>query len=332
MAFLFAPRKGESIMIQQGTRSTPRLDLGIAFHEFTPEGMTFAAERALPTLDVAKEAATIGVITRENARTTDNKHTNGAAYGRVHLGSEDKSYSTGDYGLEGQLTDHDRERFLSDYDAEVEMIQLVKTHMLMAKEIRAAAALFDTTTWTGSDLYTDVSSAPWDTAASAVIDPVASAVEQVRKNTGIRADTMLIGPVTYKNLKANTGILAKFSSNPSVLTAAVWRQYLAEVLDLAEIIVADGVYNSAAEGQTASMADVWSDDYALIFKRQSGSIAMPGLGRTLRWMGQSGSLINGLDNVERYREEQTKSDIFRVTEYVGEFICDAYFGHLLKID
>jgi hypothetical protein len=318
-------------MIQQGTRSTPRLDLGIAFHEFTTEGMTFAAELALPTLDVAKEAGTLGVITRENARTVDNKHANGAAFGRVHLGSEDKSYATYDYGLEGQLTDVDRERFMTDYDAEVEITQVVKINMLMAKEIRAAAALFNTATWTGASLYTDVSAAPWDAAASDVIDHVQSAIEQVRRNTGIRPDTMLIGPVTYKSLKKNTGILAKFV-NPGVLTPSLWRQFLAELLDLREVIVADGVYNGAQEGQTASMTDIWSDDYALVFKKHSGSLALPGLGRTLRWTGASGSLVNGLETVVEYREEQTESYIFRVREYVNEFITDAYFGHLLKID
>ncbi len=320
--------------IQQGTRSTPRADLGVAFHEFSPDGMTFVAEQVLPVLDVAKEAATISVVTRENARTVDNNHANGAGFGRVHLGSEDKSYSTADYGLEGQLTDGDRERFMDDYDAEVEMVQVVKTHMQMAKEIRAAAALFNTTTWPSGTaaLYTDVSSAPWDAAASDVLSHVEAAIEQVRKNTGMKADSILIGPVTYKNLKHNTGINAKFSSNPQVLTPNVWRQYLADILDLRNIFVADGVYNSAAEGQDASMADIWSDDYALIFKRQSGSLALPGLGRTVRWVGPAGVLVNGLENVVQYREEQTESDIFRVREYVGEFICDAYFGHLLKVD
>jgi hypothetical protein len=318
-------------MIQQATRSTPRADLGVAFHEFTPDGMTFVAEEVLPVLNVAKEAATISVITRENARTVDNKHANGAGFGRVHLGSEDKSYSTADYGLEGQLTDGDRERFMDDYEPEIETVQVVKTHMLMAKEIRAAAALFNTTTWTGSDLTTDVTG-DWDAAGSDVLGHVEAAVEQVRKNTGLKADSMLIGPVTYKNIKHNTAILAKFGSNPSVLTPSVWRRYIAEILDLQNIFVADGVYNSAAEGQTASMADIWSDDYALIFKRQSGSLAMPGLGRTVRWMGPAGVLVNGLENVVQYREEQTESDIFRIREYVGEFICDPYFGHLLQID
>lgn len=319
-------------MIQQGTRSTPRADLGVAFHEFSPDGMNFVAEQVLPVLDVAKEAATISVITRENARTVENRHANGATFPRVHLGSEDKTYTTADYGLEGQLTDTDRERFMDDYSPEVEMVQVVKTDMLMAKEIRAAAALFNTTTWPSGTaaLYTDVTG-DWDAAGSDVIGHVRAAIEQVRKNTGVRADSMLVGPVTYNNLKLNTAILARFVAVP-VLTPSIWRQYLAELLELRNIFVADGVYNSAAEGLTASMADVWSDDYALVFKRQNGSLAMPGLGRTVRWMGPAGVLVNGMENVVQYREEQTESDVFRVREYVGEFICDAYFGHLLSID
>lgn len=324
-------------MIQHTTHATPRADLGVAFHEFATDEMTFVAEQALPVLNVPKEAATIGVVARENARLVDNKHANGGTFGRVHLTTEDKAYSCSDYGLEGPLTDRDREFYADDYDAEVETVGMVKTQMQIAKEVRVAAELFDPTTnfpSGTSELYTDVSSAPWDAAGSDVLGHVCDAVEQVRKNTGVRADTMLIGPVTYKNLKKNTGILAKFVS-PGVVTAAIWKQYLAEILDLREILVADGVYNSAKEGQSFAASDIWSDDYALIYKKsRGGSMASPGLGRTLRWVGPNGSLMSGNVNevVVTYREEQTESDVFRVREYVDELIADAYFGHLLKID
>lgn len=317
-------------MIQQSTRSTPREDLGLAYHEFTPEGMTFAAELVLPTMNVAKEAGTFSVIPRENIRSTSNKHANGAAFKRVNLGSEDKSYSTHDYGIEGQLTDVDRQKYMSDFDAETETIGVVKTDMLMSKEIRAAAALFNTTTWTGSSLYTDVST-DWDNAAADVIGDIRSAQEIVRQNTGIVPKSLLIGPVTFKNLKTNTAILAKFIGVP-VLTAEAWRQFIAQILDLDEIVVANGVYNSAKEGQTASMADIWSDDYALLFRKHTGAIIQPGLGRTLRWIGQDGGLVNGLDTVLTYREEQTESDVFRVREYVSEEIIDPYMAHLMLID
>ncbi len=317
-------------MIQQTTRSTPRLDLGVAYHEYVPEDMVFVAELVLPTMNVAKEAGTISVITRENARATNNKHANGATFNRINRNAEDMSYTTTDYGLEGQLTDVDRENYMSDFDGEVETVQGIKTEMLLNKEIRAAAALFNTTTWTGASLYTDVST-DWDAAGADIIGDVRGAQEIVRKNTGRRPRSMLIGPETWLNMKTNTAILAKYIGI-DVLTDDTWLRFVPGVLGLREIIVADGVYNNAKEGQTASMADIWSDDYALLFNRHAGPLSNSGLGRTLRWTGESGSLVNGLDTVVTYREEQTESDVYRVREYVGEKIFDPYQAHLLLID
>jgi hypothetical protein len=328
--FLFGATKKEILMIQQATRSTPRADLGEAFHEFSPAGMTFVAAEVLPERPVAKKAATLGVVTRENVTTETGAHANGAGFDRVNLTTEDKSYACYDFGLEGQLTDPDRENYASDFDAEVETIQLVKTKMLIAREVRAAAALFNTSTWTGAALTTDVSG-DWDAAASDVIGHVRAAKEKVRKNTGVTPDSMLIGPVTFASLQANTAILAKFIGVP-VLTDDLLKRTIAQILGIQNLFVADGVYNSAKENQTASMADIWSDDYALVFKRQAGSLAQPGLGRLLTWTGEEGNLANGLETVVQYREEQTESDIFRVRDFVDEFICDEYFGHLLQID
>lgn len=321
-------------MIQQATRSTPRADLGVAYHEFSPDGLRFVAEEAMPTLPVAQKAATLSVITRENAQSVDNAHANGAGFSRITMGSEDKSYSTTDKGLEIAVTDEDRAAFADDYDAEVEAIQVLKLHMLLRREIRAAAALFNTTTWTGADLYTDYNAAPWDAAGTDVIGQTQASAEIVRRNTGIKPKSLLIGPVTFNNLKLNTAILAKFT-NPGVLTASVWRQYIADILDLKEIIVADGVYNAAKEGQDADMTDIWSDDYALLFHKHTGPIAMPGLARTVNWTGIAQSLVglNAMNEiVVSYREEQTESDVFRVREYTSEFVIDPYFGHLMKID
>jgi len=317
-------------MIQQTTRATPRADLGEAFHEFSPEGMTFIAGLALPERAVAKKAATIGVVTRENVTAETGDHVNGAHFDRVTLTTEDQSYACADYGLEGQVTDPDRENYASDFDAELETVELVKTKMLIAREIRVATALFNTTTWTGAALTTDVSG-DWDAAGSDVIGHVRSGKEVMRQNTGILPDSLIIGPVTFKSLQANTAILAKFIGVP-ILTEDLLKRSIAAILGIQNLFVADGVYNSAKEGQSASMADIWSDDYALLFKRQTGSLAQPGLGRILTWTGESGSLANGLDRVVQYREEQTESDIFRVRDYSAEFVIDPYFGHLLQID
>lgn len=308
---------------------TPRADLGEAIREFNPVENGFIAGMVLPDRPVMKKAAAISVITRESIlKRADAKHSNGAAFNRVGIEAEDTSYECIDYGLEGALTDDDRANYATDFDAELETTESILHKLLMEREIRVAAAVFNSTTWTGASLYTDVSAAPWDAAASDVISHVLAAKEKVRTNIGMEADAMIIGPVMFQNLLGNTVIRARFPGAP-IITEAMLRANLAAIFGLQYLLVGSKRYDSANEGIAFSGSDVWSDDYAMICKLNTGSLRSGGLGRTFVWSPLQGA---GSYAVKQYREEQTESDIFRVRQYADEKIFDAYFGHLLKID
>jgi len=314
-------------MIQQGTRGTPREDLGVAFHEYDTSVEGFVADLALPPVTVGKKAATMGVITRENIKRANADHANGAAFNRVTLISEDKSYACVDHGLEGQLTDEDRATYETDYDAEYETVQSATRKMYIEREIRVAAAMFNTTTFTGAALFTDNSGSPWDNIATAIIAQVIAAKTRVRLNCGVMPDTMLIGQTSLENLLLNTQIRAQFPG-ANLITLAMIQQALSAIFGLQNLIVGKVGYDSADEGQDFSGSEIWSDDYALIYKRHTGGRATPGLGRNVEWNGVDG----GLGQVKEYREEQTESDIYRVRDFSFEWIFDSYFGHLMKID
>jgi hypothetical protein len=135
--------------IQQATRSTPREELGVAFHEYDPETNGFIANSVMPPMPVGKKAATIGVITRENLKRAKTEHANGAAFERINLISEDKSYKCKDHGLEIPLTDEDRATYETDYDAEYESVQAVTRKMYVEREIRVKDIMFDTAVFNG---------------------------------------------------------------------------------------------------------------------------------------------------------------------------------------
>jgi len=314
-------------MINQATRSVPREDLGVAFHEFDTSVDGFIADAALPPTTVGKKAATMGVITRENNKRANADHANGAAFNRVILISEDKSYACVDHALEGQLTDEDRATYETDYDAEYETVQSTTRKMYIEREFRVAAAMFNTTTFTGDALYTDNSGSPWDNIATTIIAQVIAAKTKVRLNCGVMPDTLLIGQTSLENLLLNTQIRAQFPG-ANLITLAMIQQALGAIFGLQNLIVGKVGYDSADEGQDFSASEIWSDDYALVYKRHTGGRATPGLGRNVEWNGVDG----GLGQVKEYREEQTESDIYRVRDFSFEWIFDAYFGHLMKID
>lgn len=315
--------------INYNSYGTPRGDLGEAIREYDPSQLGFIGSLVLPFREVTKKAASISVITRESIlKRADAKHANGSAFNRVGTEAEDLSYACQDYGLEGVLTDDDRANFAADFDAELETVESVVHKLLVEYELRVNALVFNTSTWTGSALYTDVSSAPWDAAASDAIAHVLAAKEKVRKNTGMEPDTLIIGATTLNNLLGNTGLKNRFPG-AAIITEEMIRSQMAAIFGLKNLFVGRKTYDSANEGIAFSGSDIWSDDYAMICKISEGSLRAAGLGRTFVWTPVSGA---GAYSVKSYREEQTESDVFRVRHYVDEKIIDPYFGHLLKVD
>ncbi|MBA7609799.1 hypothetical protein ES703_16993 [subsurface metagenome] len=316
-------------MIQKSTHAVPRADLGVAFHEYSPRRARYIAREILPILNVGKEAATISVTKRKNLTIPDTKHANGAVFNRVELYMDDMAYACEDHGLEGQVTDRDKEKYADDFDAEVEKTQGVKIKMMLAREKRIKDMIFNTTTWTGGDLYTDNSTNPWDTVTTDIIAQIVAAKEKVRLNTGVPANALIIGEAAMQNLLKNDDIIARFVA-VTVITEVILRSAMSAIFGLQDLIVGQAAYNSADEGQDASMSDMWGDDYAMVAALGEEGLPMtePQLGRTILWQ----NYIPDIEYVETYREEQTKSDIVRVEHSVDEKLFDAYFGHLMKID
>ena len=308
----------------------PRADLGEAFHEFSPDGQTFIAEQIFPVRGVIKKAAALSVITRKNLKRSDTKHANGSAYGRINLDAKDMDYKCASEGLEIPVTDEDRENFARDFDCEMESIQVLKLKMLLERECRVKDLVFDTSTWTGSDLYTDVSgSAPFGTVGSEVIPVITTAKEKVRKQTGVTPNALILGQAALNQLLGNTKIIARFPGNPGPITEDMLRNALAQIFGLQQLIVGSAVYDSAKEGQDFSSYDIWGDMYAMVAKIQSGPTSInAGLGRSIIWT----PLDAGEESIVQYREEQTASDIFRSQGFRQEKVFDQAFAHLLKIN
>lgn len=316
-------------MIQKPTHAVARMDLGEAFHEYSPRRARFIAGLILPLYGVRKDAATISVVKRKNLTIPDTRHANGAAYNRVELYMDDLAYACVDHGLEGQVTDRDKEKYADDFDAEVEKTQAVKIKMLLAREKRIKDVIFNTTTWTGTALFTDNSANPWDDKETNIIDQVLAGREKVRQNTGVPANAMIIGEVTLNNMLVNTQIRDQFPGT-SIISEALLRAQMGAILGIQDLIVGQAIYNSADEGQDFVAGEIWPDDYAMIAALGEEGLPMtePQLGRTILWKPYT----SDLEYVETYREDQTKSDIVRVEQSIDEKLFDKYFGHMLKID
>lgn len=313
--------------IDYGTYAIPRLDLGQAMNEWVGPSL-FIAPEVLPIFGTPQESATFSKITRESMLKTENaqRAANGA-YNTISIGAEDDNYKTVEYGLKGNVDDRKRALFSSDFDLELETAKQVRHKLNIAYEKRAATLVFNTTTWAGATLFTNLST-DWDNIASTPIQDIIAAKEKVRVLTGMEPNVLILNKENINRLRVVTQILDAIKYTQMTSFNAVVNA-LASLFDLERIIVAGGVENTAAQGQAASISDIWSDDYAMVAViDSSGSLEVPTLGKTFLWTTDSPSEMV----VESYRNEDLRKDIIRVRHNLDEKIFDPSFAHLMQVD
>ncbi len=315
---------------QSGTRATPRLDLGVAFMEFVAAQNYFISMQLLRLFRTQVQKGVFPAITREClTREINTKRAKRSGYNREGIITEDKSFACEEHGLEGALDDSERTLYASDFDAELNITLQTGHLLLLAQEVRIAAALFNTSTWTGAALYTDNSSAPWDAAATDVVAQVNAAKEKVRASTGMKPNALIFSETNKNRLLSNTDLKARIQY-VARLTEQEILNALADIFGVKFVLIGQAVKNTSNKGKDFSGSDIWSDDYAMValIAENENNLAEPCVGRSMLWIGDSPENTT----VEQYREDPIRSDIFRVRQNVDELVIDKYFAHLMKVD
>ncbi len=318
----------------QTSLATLRPDLAESFMEFdlAMDQAGFIANRVFPVVDVAMQSGNFGKIPIEQLlQQRDTKRAPGSGYARGSFTFDDATYACVEHGAEEPVDDREAKMYAEYFDAEVIASLRAYSAVLRNAEQRVADAVFNTTTWTGSDLTTGITN-EWDDATNAVpITDVEAAVQKIYDNSGLWANALIVNRKVFRNLRNSDQIIDRINSagagSPSK-ASDVTVEMLAQVFDLDNIIVAGSTKNGAKEGQSASPEQIWSGEYAMVCKvATSQDFREPCIGRTFHWSAD-GSSIGG--TVETYRDESVRSDITRVRHDVDEIVLYPQAGHLLS--
>lgn len=316
--------------------SSLRPDLAASFEAFDLEAEKagYIARQVFPTVDVASQAGNFGKIPlAQLLQQRVTTRSPGGGYARGNFTFDPSTYACKEHGAEEPVDDREAQMYSEYFDAELIATKRAYNSVLRNAEARVAAAVFNTTTWTGASLTTDVSAAPWATVSTAVpLTHVEAAVQKVYDNSGLWANALVVNKKVFRNLRNTTQItdrIAAAGAGNRALASDVSIAMLAEAFALDYIIVAGGSQNTATEGQAATPAQIWSSTYAMVCRVAVGSdFRDPCIGRTFHWSGD-GSGIDG--TIETYRDETVRANIVRVRHDVDEIVLYAQAGHLLKI-
>lgn len=325
----------------QPRASINRFDLSLTITELSlrMNRLGYIGARVLPPIDVKHQQSSFKRVKISSLLTAveDTRRRGDGTYNRATFEWDQDSYETEEHGLEEPVDD----RLVKVYGDEIRAEQVARdrviNRLLQRFEYDAAAAVFDTATWTGASLTTAVST-PWTTADTCTpIDDIIAAAKLVRAGCGFRPNTLVLTWDALVALKNCDQVVdrVKYSGidNPKNISRAA----LCELFEIEEIIVADAVKNTANRGQTTpTLANIWDATKAMVChidRSNDLESTIPGIGRTIMW--NDDAVANYTEDgtlgclVEEYREENTRATILRARNERKIKMIHTVAGHLL---
>ncbi len=311
--------------------ATLRPELAGSFMEYELAMLSqgFIAAEVLPTIEVQKQTGIFGKIPIEQLlknRTT--LRAPGSGYNRSEFTFTNDSFICEENGAEEVVDDRQSTMYADFFTAELISAARARNDVLLNAEKRAAALIFNATTWTSN---TTAVTNEWNDKVNATprVDVLAAMIS-VWEASALWPNAMIINHLVFERLKDSEELLnrLKFAGFQDPDAGAIDERVIAKALGIGRVIVAGSPKNTAIEGQSISIASVWDDEYAMICKvATSQDIQEPCIGRTFHW-NEDGSSIGG--TVESYREEKIRGDVIRVRHDVDEKVLYVEAGHLLS--
>jgi hypothetical protein len=306
---------------------TQRPELADALYEYQPDGVNYFADLIAPRIQVSEASGQFEVVKRETMlQNTDDARTPTGEYKELDAELTKLDYTTTDRGLTHTLKDGDRQTI--QLNREMMTMRLLKGTLMRNREKRIFDLLFNTSTWTGADLYTDTATT-WATVATC--DPVADVIaakKKVRDNSGVEPNAVIMSATNFDYCLISTKIRG-FLSGIKTPSAADVANELPRLMGVNQVIVCNAVRNTAPEGKSASITPICSNSYVSVAHLGSaGDPSAPAVMLSPEFAEDSANPYV----VESYISDEKRGLVYRVRNHIGELVVEKYFAHLLKVD
>lgn len=221
---------------------------------YVPKG--YISEVLFPYLPVVQYTGKIAAYAKDHLRVETSLAGGQGMYRRVQpiIRSQD-SYEIEPHGLEGIVTKQDYANVLKPYDAEEDLVIGLSSHLWLEKEQVLATALSATGTLTQNTTLSGNSQLS-DYTNSDPISVFSTARAAVKNGCGVWPNKAWMDSRTADKLRFHPQLL-DFLGFKDNRPGGLSDMELSKALNVNQVLIADADYNSAVEGQTASLAACW---------------------------------------------------------------------------
>lgn len=302
---------------------------------------SFIANQIAPIVPVTKQTNSYFVFDKGSFNRDEvGLRSPGTGFQRTGYSLTTASYSAAQYALEHAIPDEIREN--ADYDVERMGIQVLMQKFMIKRERKFVSSFMAGSTW-GRDVAgqagapgADTQHYFWDGANADIINDLHKQCDYVKSQTGFRPNRFITSPSVWRVMMNDPDIIDRHkhtSDGPISQQAVANLCGIGSPSDPGRIVVMDAVYNSAAEGATASMGFMIGDVGLLAYVAPSPQIDQPSALYTFSWSTLDKVRQAGAAAISMWRDEAVKSDILRGEMYFDMKVvatdCGVFFTNLL---
>ena len=298
--------------------------------DYEPTGMI--ADVLAPIVDVPKQSDTYTIWDHADAfRIEDDKRAPGTEANKIERSVSSEAYFADNYALKMPLTLEDRENMDPVFIGKMRegRTKFIKSKLMLAWEQRAAQLC---TSGSNVGSYATITS-DWIESRTGYSTPLANcwtAIYNVADSTGYKPNRCVMGEVAWRYFRRHADVISIIHGNTGNKDAKGARYASEEnfkaIFELDAFHVGRAYYNSAGEGQSASLSMLWGDYVLFYYGPSAPSMEEPSFMYSFRWNKP------GLPNMiaERHPfDPKTKSEEIELGYYQDEKITAKNLGFLI---
>lgn len=286
----------------------------------------FIADQLFPRIDVDKETGSYYVYDKNGFRIEQDLRSGIARANRVDYGMSMSNYGPLlEHSLEQGVTD--REKKLMGADKALRNATNNVTAKVMLNHEKVVADLLTNTSVVTQNV-TLAGADQWSAAAGASNDPFADvqlALDTIDA-TGIATTKkiLVLGYQVWSVLRNHNLVTARLGNAALKVPASL--EQLAALFDVDQVIVGRAKYDTAKEGQTASLGYVWGKSAIVVTMSPEASIERVNPGYTLQ-LATDGASARYMD---RWDDRAQKTEFVRFNDYFEAKLVAAEAVYLIK--
>lgn len=253
---------------------------------------------------------------------TDIQRAPSTAFKRLTSKLSSDTFVCKDYGIEEPIDKMQLQMFASIFAADRSGMDRAMNVVLINHELRVRDLARGVT-------QTSSPTVKWNAAANTtIVADIEAAKAVIRAQIGVVPNLLTLPYDVFVALRQAPELRGYYTNTDGLITI----EQMKVIFGVQDIVVSGTIINGANEGQTAALADIWTDEAFLSYSVQSQDVKALNFARTFNWTAADGSGPAGISTFT-YDENEIDSRVVRARQFTDEKVVAAgagyYFSNVL---